>query len=189
MGLPFAGTFDLNFTDPGNPGDDDARFGWASDAQGRDALEFHSVNQNYFTLICATTIGFLPNIDPTSCGQSIFNSPVNANTALLFPQDRVLGSQGAFYLPALLSNAIVGNPLANNLVQQGLAGGAPVPFVQLNSDPCDGFLADCVTPGPQQGLAFSLLGVTMNTAFTPAQQALFGCGQFTAPTASSTGSI
>ena len=37
------------------------------------ALTQHSVNQTQFHFICATSIGFL-SLDPTSCGQSIFNS-------------------------------------------------------------------------------------------------------------------
>ena len=37
------------------------------------ALEAHSINQQLFSMICATSIGFT-NLDLSACGQTIFNS-------------------------------------------------------------------------------------------------------------------
>ncbi len=39
----------------------------------RNALTHHSVNQQLFTMICATSIGF-SNLDSTACGQTVFTS-------------------------------------------------------------------------------------------------------------------
>ncbi len=41
--------------------------------KAKDALTRHSVNQQLFTMICATSIGF-STLDSTACGQSVFNS-------------------------------------------------------------------------------------------------------------------
>ena len=184
-GEPFTGTT-LSFTGA-VPTPNPARVGWPSGAQGRDALEFHSVNQLAFALICSTSIGF-SDLDPTACGQSVFNSPNEAASGTVVPESVRLAPPQIFYIPALLSNALVGNFLANGLLSSALAGGVPLPHVSLNIDPCDGFLADCATLGPQPfllgpqpSLAFTTSpppNPTMNTALTSQQQALFGCGEF-----------
>jgi hypothetical protein len=109
---------------------------------------------------------------------SIFNSPNNAVTGTPFPPGQELSSTALFYIPAMLGNAIVGNLVANSLIQAGFAGGAPVPFVPLNTDFCDGFVADCVTPGMPPSLAYLPLGATVNTSLASQQQAQLGCGEF-----------
>ena len=45
----------------------------ASCLTAENALTHHSVNQQGFLFICATTIGF-SDLDPTACGQTLFNS-------------------------------------------------------------------------------------------------------------------
>jgi hypothetical protein len=137
--------------------------GFPANAQGPDALTDHSVGQQYFALICSTSIGF-STLDLNACGQSVFNSQTHPNNL-------------PFTLASLLSNLIVGNPGANATVSEGLAGAA-VPFVSLNVDPCDGFLADCVTPGPVGDLILGFSGPTLNQVLTSQQQALLGCGEF-----------
>jgi hypothetical protein len=109
---------------------------------------------------------------------SIFNSPNSAVTGTPFPPGQELSLTALFYIPAMLGNAIVGNLVANSLIQAGFARGAPVPFVPLNTDFCDGFLADCITPGMPPSLAYMPLGATMNTSLTSQQQAHLGCGEF-----------
>jgi hypothetical protein len=152
------------------------RPGFGSSA-GLDALENHSVNQNYFALICATSIGF-NDLDPSACGQSVFNSTNAATTGDPIPLDQVL-NDGDFSISELLMNAVAGNPGANDTLSSGLAGAA-VPFVSLVQNPCDGFLSDCATPGPLGSDVFSSGGTvpTANFVLTAQQQALFGCGEF-----------
>jgi hypothetical protein len=149
------------------------RPGFPANAQGPGALADHSVNQQYFALICATSIGF-NTLDLTACGQSVFNSTRDAVTGVQIPPALLLSSTP---VSGVLSNLIVGNVAANTLVSGGLAF-AQVPFVTLNQDPCDGFLADCVTPGPRGNSFFALSGPTMNGLLTSQQQALLGCGEF-----------
>jgi hypothetical protein len=151
--------------------------GFPGDSDGPDALDFHSVNQQYFALICSTSIGF-NDLDLTACGQSVFNSTNSALTGVPIPLDQVLFDDFEISISELLVNAVAGNPNAGTAVSQGLAG-AFVPFVQLNQDPCDGFLADCVTPGPAGSFALSAGGaLTANQVLTSQQQALLGCGEF-----------
>jgi hypothetical protein len=160
------------------PGGVLVRPGFPTNAQGPDALDFHSVNQQYFGLICSTSIGF-NDLDLSACGQSVFNSTNSALTGNPIPIDEVLFDPFEISISELLANAVAGNANAQTTVSGGLALGAFVPFVPLNQDPCDGFLADCVTPGPAGSVALSAGGaLTLNQVFTSQQQALLGCGEF-----------
>jgi hypothetical protein len=53
-----------------------------------------------------------------------------------------------------------------------------VPFVALHADPCDGFLSDCVAPGPEHSAFLTNSAATLNGVLTPQQQAQLGCGEF-----------
>jgi hypothetical protein len=159
------------------PGGVLVRPGFPVDAEGPDALNHHSVNQNYFALICSTSIGF-NDLDLTACGQSVFNSTNSALTGTPIPIDQVLFDPFEQSISELLANAVAGNANAQTTISEGLAG-TFVPFTPLNQDPCDGFLADCVTPGPAGSVALSAGGaLTVNQVLTSQQQALFGCGEF-----------
>jgi hypothetical protein len=131
------------------------------------ALQFHSVNQQLFAMICSTSVGIVPGLDPTACGQTAFNSQV---------------FQGPITIASLVTNLLAGNIFANGLASGGLAGGTPLPFLGLSVDPCDGFLEDCTTPGPPPDPFISsnpaAFGITWNQVTTVQQQALFGCGDF-----------
>jgi hypothetical protein len=160
------------------PGGVLVRPGFPTTAVGPDALDFHSVNQNYFALICATSIGF-NDLDLTACGQSVFNSTNSALTGNPIPIDDVLFDPFEISISELLANAVAGNANAQTTISGGLALGAFVPFTPLNQDPCDGFLADCVTPGPAGSVALGAGGaLTANQVLTSQQQALLGCGEF-----------
>ncbi|HEX9709382.1 MAG TPA: DUF1302 family protein, partial [Candidatus Thermoplasmatota archaeon] len=156
------------------------RPGFPANAEGPDALTDHSVGQQYFALICSTSIGF-STLDLTACGQSVFNSTRDAITGAQIPPALLLSTTP---ISGLLANLLVGNAAANTIVSGGLAF-AQVPFVTLNQDPCDGFLADCAalgpglaTPGPLGNSFFGLSGPTLNFLLTSQQQALLGCGEF-----------
>jgi hypothetical protein len=160
------------------------RRGFPPGSQGQDALENHPVNQQVFAMICATSVGLLPSLDPTACGQTVFNSK-NSLTGVPIDPALVL-TDGEASISELLSNAVVGNPLANGVLVGGLAN-APVPFVTLLRDPCDGFLADpdpsdsqpCGPPAPIGSTTFAAGGnLTANLLLTAQQQALLGCGEF-----------
>ena len=128
------------------------------------ALEHHSTNQQIFAWICSMTVG-ATELDPAACGNSVFNS-----------QTVIVGN---LTIGSIIANLLVGNPGAAALIGQGQLGlPGPLPLVQLYTDPCDGLLSDCTTPGPPPNPVLALSGVTMNTAFTVQQQALYGCGEF-----------
>jgi hypothetical protein len=104
----------------------------------------------------------------------VFNSTRDAVTGATIPPAQLLS---ATPVSGVLANLLVGNVAANTFVSGGLAF-AQVPFVTLNQDPCDGFLADCVTPGPRGNSFFAVTGPTLNGLLTSQQQALLGCGEF-----------
>ncbi len=156
--------------------------GWQDGALGKDALENHSVGQQYFALICSTSIGF-NDLDRTACGQSVFNSTRNAVTGAPLDPDTVLTDRFPS-VSELLANAVAGNPGANGALI--VLAGVPVPGLALNVDDCDGFLSDCedrlamgLGPnGPLASTIFGNTGPTLNGVLTSQQQALLGCGEF-----------
>jgi hypothetical protein len=142
------------------------------------ALFHHHANQQRFAMICSASVGF-NGLDRSVCAQSVFNSPVNVVTQM--PADPGL----LLFEPtvaATLSNLAVGNPVAGSLASDPSLGGAAFPLflVPVNPNPCDGFLADCTTPGPDQHFFYSQAGAidTVNTLLSVQQQALLGCGPF-----------
>jgi len=75
------GKCETDWTDPNVEPDPDCLTGRLVDPvtgqvirESGNALAHHSVNQTQFAFICATSIGFLPNLDPTACGQTIYSS-------------------------------------------------------------------------------------------------------------------
>jgi len=68
----------------------------------RNALDNHHANLQFFTFICATTVGIVPSLDPASCAQSVFGSTELASAGLSVGRviGRLLG--GDFFLNASL---------------------------------------------------------------------------------------
>jgi hypothetical protein len=153
------------------------------------ALTDHSVNQTLFQLICASSIG-LSSLDPSAC--SVFGSQNNLVTGS--PSTNPVADAT---VAALLSNLLAGNPNAASIA--AALGGAALPttLVPLNTDPCDGLLADCGTaaqgtfPDAGSGEPGAVPGIdtpngvfgagdtpTLNLLLTQQQKALLGCGQF-----------
>jgi len=118
----------------GNPsgigtGPDCLQAGGALDDATRNALQYHHANQQLFAMICSGTIGF-SNLDPGSCGLTIFGS----NAVL----DRSLAP---IPLVEFLSGAFAGEPFVSRRVFdiEAAAGVAP-PLVALNRDRADGVI-------------------------------------------------
>jgi len=147
-----------------------------------DALYKHHANQQLFSFICASTIGF-STLDPTACSLSIFNS-----------QSPVMAS---FSTAQFVSLFLAGNPFLVSVLSSPAAGdfttfGYPLDLVALNPDPGDyanppdppypGDPDDCRDPlsgqdcggDPSVPLLFAGLAATL----TPEQEALLGCGPF-----------
>jgi hypothetical protein len=135
---------------------------------GDDALFHHHANQQRFAVICSASVGF-NDLDRTVCAQSVLNSQLLAAPGLT--------------VAGLLSGLVAGNPRAHLAAQGQLTGGVPIPRTVLNVDPCDNFLADCVTSDPNP-FNTTLAGIappfrhTLNNALTVQQEAMLGCGPF-----------
>jgi hypothetical protein len=144
-------------------------------------LENYGSNMQLFTMICSTSIGF-STLDPTACGQSVFNSlrPPSAGAPLPpFTRDQ---AKSNLTIAGLLGGALAGNPGAQAIFAV-TTGGVLAPLVQLNVDPCDGFLSDgqggCTAiPGRTAATALGGAPPTLNTTLTDEQEALLGCGPF-----------
>jgi hypothetical protein len=138
------------------------------------------VNMQLFAMICSTSIGF-NSIDPTACGQSVFNSLANLLTSAKYDRD-VAKNPGTIPVSATLSNALGGNQTAGAILLALTK--VPVPFVRLNGDPCDAFRtygcpakgqAPVSDFGPHPTFARQL---TLNEVLTDEQEGLLGCGEF-----------
>ena len=121
-----------------------------------DVLNNTSVNQQLFAMICSTTVGFAPTLDPTACAQSVFNSTREP-------------------LPSItIANALMGFLEGSSLLNiafVGLATPFIMPTVQLSVDPRD------ITPGSGLGAASGSTGF-LSTRLTVEQEALLGCGPY-----------
>jgi hypothetical protein len=160
-------------------------------------LRNYGSNMQLFTMICSTSIGF-STLDPTACGQSVFNSlrPPSAG-APLPPLPRDMAKTG-LTIAGLLGGALAGNPTAQAIFAV-TTGGVSAPLVQLNVDPCDAYFStgdggctngafpdnpDTPLDESQVRLARTAsLGLggtppTLNTTLTDEQEALLGCGPF-----------
>jgi hypothetical protein len=134
-------------------------------------------NMQLFTMICATSIGFNA-LDPTACGQSVFNSQRSPISGVLIPRSN---AKTQATIASTLSNFLAGNPVAVLSAAQ-LAGGVQPPAIALNVDPCDSQLSDgnggCGAPGRTGNTFFAGVGPTLNQVLTDEQEALLGCGPF-----------
>jgi hypothetical protein len=149
--------------------------------QREDVLANTPVNMQLFAMICSTSVGF-NTIDPTACGQTVFNSlaTLPANTKVARDAAKVLG---VIPLSSVLSNALAGNRIASNIFSARLKdeNGFPValPVVPLNVDPCDSLRAGCDPARPDFGPHPTFAGrPTLNQVLTDQQEALLGCGAF-----------
>jgi len=137
------------------------------------------LNQQLFATVCATSIGF-NSLDKAACGQTIFNSLINPLSQMPVPRN---SAKNALTLSSLLANALAGNVTSAGIISF-LAGGATVPFVPLNVDPCDPFQTDgCPAKGqapkPDYGLNTFFNGSPqLNNTLTDEQEAMLGCGHF-----------
>jgi len=147
---------------------------------GDDALRNHSVNQQLFAMICATSIGFAPGLDPGVCAQSVLNSQ-NVVTSFLGIDVAAADALSQIVQGGALSAFIFGNPAFAG-TGPGLAAAT---LVGLNQDAMDG--------GPPVGRRSILctagairrtFGVGPDDAtclsefLTDQQEALLGCGPF-----------
>jgi len=159
----------------------------------RNALTHHSVNQQLFHMICATSIGF-SNLDPTACGQTVFtsqnpaiaggdvtsNSPTVAVAvgAIVSGQDPNANAPitgGGLFL-ALANLDVL--PSAQAEVRNATAGnpfpaGTNSPLVSLVMDPSDG-------PAAMHPIGFQNLFTQFGLSrfLTDEQEGLLGCGPF-----------
>ncbi|MEB2345437.1 MAG: hypothetical protein OZ948_11915 [Deltaproteobacteria bacterium] len=187
--LPIRSNLSLGVADP-NPNTDGSLppgVPVADPANRGPLLEAYGSNMQLFAMICATSIGFNA-LDPSACGQSVFNSNADLAAAAAGLTVRVPRSM-AKTTPTIasgLSNALSGGNLLADAVIASLAG-VPAPMVRLNVDPCDDQLANPdYSPGaPCSGVtgrtphaAFAPVGVTLNQVLTDEQEALLGCGPF-----------
>jgi len=186
--LPIQSNFTIGPNDPNaaDPARNDGSFA-ATPALGTEesraaVVQAQPVNEQLFAMICATSIGF-NSIDRSACGQTIFNSNLNA----LVPQDGPMDPStrkalGAARVSALLSNILAGNISAAKTATAQLTH-TPIPLVPLIEDPCDGFLSNsqggCTAiPARSSELTFAAGGATLNEVLTDEQEALLGCGPF-----------
>jgi hypothetical protein len=153
----------------------------------------HSVNQQLFMMICATSIGF-SNLDSSACGQTVFTSQnpaveggdvtSNAPTVAVAVGGMVAGQDpnggapnlgGGLFL-ALADMDVL--PAAQDEVRSATAGnpfpaGVGTPLVPLVQDPNDG--SPAIHPILFQNV-FTLFGVSR--FLTDEQEGLLGCGPF-----------
>jgi hypothetical protein len=150
-------------------------------------LAAYGSNLQLFAMICATSIGF-NSLDPTACGQSVFNSNADllqAAAGNTVPVPRALAKTVPTIASGLSNGLAGGNNLAGAVI--ATLAGVPAPTVPLNADPCDSDLANpdyspgapCSgIPGRTPHVAFAPLGLTLNQVLTDEQEALLGCGNF-----------
>jgi hypothetical protein len=165
------------------------------------ALAAHSVNQQLFSMICATSIGFT-NLDLSACGQTIFNSTrrtgADPNVPAMAPEPRVLvalntvlsGDRPGLILPGLAAGlAGLAEPPATSQARLAaqLAGfGVESPALPLRIDAGDGG-PDLPAGHPllaepdfdaTVGVFYNTLGGSLSAVLSDAQEALLGCGRY-----------
>jgi hypothetical protein len=169
------------------------------------ALTGHSVNQQLFSMICATSIGF-SNLDTAACGQTILNSTKrtgdNPDVPATTTEPRVV---------VALNSVVAGDPLG--LILPGLAAslsgieeestvsqarqaaqlasfGITTPLLVLNVDPADGGVdfpaGHPLLSEPDFGITVQFFYQTgtgaprgsLSARLSDAQEALLGCGPY-----------
>jgi hypothetical protein len=161
------------------------------------ALEQHSVNQQLFNMICATSIGFT-TLDLGACAQTVFNSPrltgaagETAPRVLVAINSAIAGDPGGVILPGLAASLAgldedAATVSAPRMAAQLSRFGITTPVLPLNMDPADGgpdfpaghpLLAE---PDFASTVAFFYvtLGGTLSGRLTDEQEAMLGCGPF-----------
>ncbi len=161
------------------------------------ALALHSVNQQLFHLICASTVGVAPQIDPAACGLTFYDSqasPPGGGPNTLGPRtyvglwSNVLSGSDAGV--EAFNGLISTDPLVQDayqlqleavnpgIRQGGFAKNIATPLANLNRDAGDGGAASPLPP--QTGAAQAILwyGDALAPNLSDAQEALLGCGPF-----------
>jgi hypothetical protein len=180
-------------------GDEEACLG------GENALAGHSVNQQLFHMICATSLGF-SSLDPSGCGLTLLQSPVRTgadpDVPATEPQPRLLvalhtvaaGDPTGSIFPGLVAtlsglNEDSGTSTAR-LASQLARFGVTSPLVPLNIDPADGGVdlpaGHPLTREPDFGITVQFFYQTSTGAprgslsgrLTDAQEAILGCGPY-----------
>jgi hypothetical protein len=165
------------------------------------ALAEHSVNQQLFSMICATSIGF-STLDLSACGQTVLGSPartgddpnVPATTAeprVVVALDSVIaGDNFGLILPGLSASlAGLDEPSATSrdrMAAQLAEFGVTTPLLRLNADPDDGgpdLPADhplVQAPDFVNTVLFfydpSTFDNSLSAKLSDAQEGLLGCG-------------
>ena len=163
------------------------------------ALANHSVNQQLFHMICATSLGF-STLDPSGCGltllQSTARTGANPDVPATSPEPRVVvalhsvaaGDPSGTIFPGLVASlaglnedsAVSMARLASQLARFGVAS----PLVPLNVDPADGGpdfpaghpLLSEPDFGNTVAFFYVTLGGSLSARLSDAQEALLGCG-------------
>jgi hypothetical protein len=130
-----------------------------------DTLTDHHANQQIFAWICGTTIG-VTTLDPTACGNTIFNSYQN-----LFTSQPATNPLNQPTLSSFASGLIAANTGALGFAMAPQGFDVDLPAIRLNQDvgdtrPSTGFF----------GLNPSF--DTLNKVLSAEQQALLGCGAY-----------
>jgi hypothetical protein len=130
-----------------------------------EALLDHHANQQIFAWICGMTIG-VTTLDPTACGNTIFNSYQN-----LFTSQPATDPLTQPTLSSFASGLLAANTGALGFASAPQAFDVDLPAIRLNRDVGD--------TRPQTGFFASNPAFdTLNAVLTAQQQALLGCGEY-----------
>ncbi len=164
-----------------------------------DALTRHSVNQQLFHMICATSIGF-NDLDPGACGQTVFNSrELSDPTDPLAPRVMIaltnmvsgqnnpltggaavaesLGDFNQTTIDALNDLAARPNRAIQRFLSNSFGPNTPTVLVPLSMDPNDGPPASIPPELLSPPVAFWTF-TGLQPYLTDEQEALLGCGPF-----------
>jgi hypothetical protein len=149
------------------------------------ALEFHSINQQLFAMICSTSVGLVPNLDPSACGQTVFNSQLKTGTPQVTiaaaVSNLLAGDASGLILAGLLDVPIPGGPCDSGDVASNTLCN---PLIQLSNDNNQitnaltfaEAVAAGLTPTPIDGAVLYATG--LQGLLSDEQQALLGCGPY-----------
>jgi hypothetical protein len=162
------------------------------------ALADHSVNQQLFNMICATSLGF-SDLDPSACGLTLLQSPVRTgadpDVPATEPEPRLLvalnsvasGDPSGTIFPGLVATLAGLEDVSATWLTNALAPfGVTSPLVPLNVDPADGGV-DYPVGHPLKRepdffltvrLFYEQFHGSLSAKLTDQQEALLGCGPF-----------
>jgi hypothetical protein len=166
------------------------------------ALAQHSINQQLFRMICATSIGF-SSLDSTACGQTVFNSQKLSDPddplrpRLMIALTNIVSGQnnpltggaavaeglGEFTATTIDElNALAARPetAIQRFTSNTFGANTPTVVVPLSMDPNDGLpLQPGDIPGDLLGPPITFWSFTaVQPYLTDEQEALLGCGPF-----------